>query len=85
MATVKTRRKKEHVPVQAVLKVAGEVSHLPWDEMNFHYDREADVMYISIGGAPRPADDADEPEDGVLLRYQNGGLVGITVLDVSQR
>jgi uncharacterized protein YuzE len=85
MATVKTRKKKENISVRSVLKVAAELCHLPWDKVHFHYDREADVMYISIGGEPRPSNDVDEPEDGVLLRYQNGELVGITILDASQR
>jgi uncharacterized protein YuzE len=45
-----------------------------------HYDRDADVLYLSIGD-PSDAVDFDETPDGHALRYDaNGRLIGITIV-----
>ena len=46
------------------------------------YDREADVLYISFQ-RPQKATDTEMTDDGILLRYRDSQLVGITVLDAS--
>jgi len=53
--------------------------------MQLAYDREADVLYLSIG-EPRPAV-SREVGDDVLLRIdpQTGEVVGLTVLNLSTR
>jgi len=53
--------------------------------MQLSYDREADVLYLSIG-APRPAV-SREVGDDVLLRVDpdTGAVVGLTVLNLSTR
>ncbi|MCI0695704.1 DUF2283 domain-containing protein [candidate division KSB1 bacterium] len=48
------------------------------------YDSEADVLYISFQ-RPQKATDSKMTDDGILLRYRNKQLVGITVLDASTR
>jgi uncharacterized protein YuzE len=48
------------------------------------YDREADVLYISFQ-RPQKATDSKMTDDGILLRYRNNKLVGITVLEASPR
>lgn len=48
------------------------------------YDEEADVLYISFR-PPQKATNTIMTEDGLLLRYQEKQLVGITVLDASTR
>ncbi|MCX6089603.1 MAG: DUF2283 domain-containing protein [Candidatus Atribacteria bacterium] len=53
-------------------------------KMILDYDREADVLYISLK-KPQKATDSEMLEDGVLLRYRDEELVGITILDVSKR
>jgi uncharacterized protein YuzE len=53
--------------------------------MQLTYDRESDVLYLSIGD-PRPAI-SREIGDDVLLRIdaQTGEVVGMTVLNLSMR
>jgi uncharacterized protein YuzE len=53
--------------------------------MQLAYDREADVLYLSVG-EPRPAL-SREVGDDVLLRIdaQTGEIVGLTVLNLSTR
>lgn len=48
------------------------------------YDKEADVLYISFH-RPQQATDSEMTDDGILFRYRNKQLVGITVLDASTR
>jgi uncharacterized protein YuzE len=48
------------------------------------YDRDADVLYISFQ-RPQEATDSMLTEDGVVLRYHDEKLVGITILDASTR
>jgi len=63
------------------------VSHfikLPETRMWMDYDKEADVLYISFK-RPQKATDSEMLENGVLLRYKEDELVGITILDASKR
>jgi uncharacterized protein YuzE len=46
------------------------------------YDAEADVLYINFQ-RPQKATNTVMTEDGLLLRYREKQLVGITVLDAS--
>ena len=46
------------------------------------YDQEADVLYISFT-RPQQATDTIPTDEGLLLRYRDSELVGITVLDAS--
>ncbi|MBU0511023.1 MAG: DUF2283 domain-containing protein [Chloroflexi bacterium] len=48
------------------------------------YDEDADVLYISLD-RPQKASDSSMTDDGVLLRYRDEQLVGVTILDVSRR
>jgi uncharacterized protein YuzE len=48
------------------------------------YDKEADVLYISLRH-PQKATDTKATDEGILLRYRDRELVGVTVLDASTR
>jgi uncharacterized protein YuzE len=48
------------------------------------YDKEADVLYISLR-RPQKATSTKMTDDGMLLRYQGEQLVGVTILDASTR
>ena len=62
------------------LKILEKRQNLNWD-----YDEEADVLYISIG-KPVKAVGLDVG-DGVIVRYKEntGELVGLTIIGVKQR
>jgi uncharacterized protein YuzE len=55
-------------------------SHRFWVD----YDKEADVLYISLHH-PQKATDSKMLDNGALLRYRDKKLVGITILDASKR
>ena len=58
---------------------------LDFPAKRFHvdYDKEADVLYISFE-RPQKATDTEVTEEGILLRYREDKLVGITVLNASR-
>lgn len=62
------------------LKLQEHQSNLNWD-----YDAEADVLYISIG-EPRIAEGIDIGE-GIIVRVspQNNEVVGLTIIGLSKR
>ena len=69
-----------HVIAQAVpLLVAFPTTHF-WVD----YDQEADVLYMSFE-RPQKATDTELTDEGLLLRYRNKQLVGVTVLEASTR
>ncbi len=47
------------------------------------YDKEADVLYISFE-RPQKATDTEVTDEGILLRYRENKLVGITILNASR-
>ena len=58
--------------------------HFPARRFWVDYDAEADVLYISFQ-RPQKATDSEITEQGVVLRYRDQHLVGVTVLDASTR
>jgi len=53
-------------------------------KIDFDYDEEADVLYISFG-KPKEAQDSIEVEDGVIYRIADKEVVGITITDFKTR
>ena len=66
-----------------IFNIVPHVIKLPEDKMFIDYDREADVLYISFK-KPQEATDSEMLDNGVLLRYREDELVGITILDASR-
>ena len=55
-------------------------SHLLWSS----YDTEADTLYINFK-KPSNATDSDITDNDVIIRYENGEVVGLTILHASER
>lgn len=52
--------------------------------MKVTYDPQVDVLTIRLSGAP--VEESDEEKPGVILDYdKDGNIVGIEILDASQR
>jgi len=54
------------------------------EKIDFDYDEEADVLYISFG-KPREAKDSVEVEDGVIYRLADNEVIGITITSFKAR
>lgn len=48
------------------------------------YDNEADVLYLHFT-KPNRADNSQMTEDEIIVRYENKEVVGMTILNASQR
>ena len=59
------------------------IKTLPKKDIWTYYDVEADVLYINFHQPALTADDSELTEDGILLRYQNDEIIGLTILNVS--
>jgi uncharacterized protein YuzE len=55
-------------------------NHLLW----LSYDPEADTLYINFK-KPSHATDSEMTDDDVIVRYENGEVVGLTILHASKR
>ena len=64
--------------------VTPHILRFPIAKMEIDYDKEADVLYISFM-RPQKATDSEMTKDGILLRYRDDELVGMTILNASNR
>lgn len=69
---------------EQILKIVNSLLNLPQKKFWIDYDEDADVLYISFK-RPQKATDTEFAEDGILFRYRDKELVGITVLEASKR
>ena len=70
--------------VEQYLKIIPAVKGAPQKYLWSSYDAEADVLYINFK-KPSHADDSELTDDDVIIRYEQGEVVGITVLNASKR
>jgi len=55
------------------------------EDLNYHYDREEDILYVTLGGSDSAL--CIEQGNGFLVRIdpESGEVVGFTVIDFSLR
>ncbi len=70
--------------VKPFLSLAPQLLGIPFKRVWYSYDEEADVLYLNFK-KPSQADDSELTEDDVIIRYEKGEVVGITILHASQR
>jgi len=71
-------------PLNSVFQAVPFLIDFPAQRFWIDYDKEADVLYISFH-RPQQATDSQMADDGILFRYRDKQLVGITVLEASTR
>lgn len=49
------------------------------------YDPEGDVLYVHFTEQPVAADDSEFVTDDTVVRYRNGEVIGVTILNASKR
>jgi len=69
--------KSDYISLVSVIKT------LPKKDTWTFYDAKADVLYINFHQPALIADDSELTEDGILIRYQNNEIIGLTILNVS--
>jgi uncharacterized protein YuzE len=48
------------------------------------YDEDADVLYIDFK-KPSHSDDSELTDDDVIIRYEKGEIIGLTILHAKSR
>ena len=72
------------VEVKRILNLLPDLLEIPFSRIWTLYDKEADVIYINFK-KPSHADDSELTEDDIIIRYEKGEIVGITILNASKR
>jgi uncharacterized protein YuzE len=67
-----------------LLKAVSHLVQLPQTHMRLNYDEEADVLYLHFDDR-RGSTRSEMRDDGVILDYKGRRLVGVTILEASQR
>ena len=67
-----------------LLKAVSHLVQLPKTHMRLDYDEEADVLYLHFEDRPNSTR-SEMRDDGVILDYKGRRLVGVTILEASQR
>lgn len=49
-----------------------------------NYDEETDTLYLHFR-KPNNADDSEVTDDNIIIRYEAGEIIGITILNASKR
>ena len=74
----------EAVEVKSVLNLVPELLKVTYSRIWTVYDKEADVLYPNFK-KPSHADDSELMDDDLIIRYEKGSIVGITVLNASRK
>ena len=67
-----------------IFSIVPHIIKLSEDRMLIDYDREVDILYISFK-RPQKATDSEMLKSGILIRYRGDQIVGLTILEASQR
>ncbi len=67
-----------------MLTLVPRLLQIPHKRMWVAYDEEADVLYVNFK-KPSHADDSELTDDDIIVRYEKGRIVGITILNASKR
>jgi uncharacterized protein YuzE len=72
------------IDLKNILNLSSVLMSIPYKRMWYSYDEEADVLYFNFK-KPSHADDSELTDDDMIIRYENGVVVGVTVLNASKR
>jgi len=72
------------IEVKRMLTLVPQLLEIPHDRIWTTYDKEADVLYINFK-KPSHADDSEITDDDIIIRYEAGQIVGITIMNASKR
>jgi len=72
------------IEIERMLTLVPQLLEIPHSRIWMTYDKQADVLYVSFK-KPSHADDSQLTNDDVIVRYEAGEIVGITILNASKR
>ena len=72
------------VSIEEYIKLIPAVRLSPQKYLWSSYDSESDVLYINFK-KPSHATDSELTDDDVIIRYEGGEIIGLTILHASKR
>jgi len=72
------------IEIERMLTLVPELLQIPHSRIWTTYDKQADVLYVNFK-KPSHADDSELMDDDIIVRYEAGQIVGITILNASKR
>jgi len=72
------------IEIERMLTLVPQLLEIPHSRIWTTYDEQADVLYVNFK-KPGHADDSELTDDDVIVRYEAGEIVGITILNASKR
>lgn len=70
--------------VDRIIDIVPQIINMPFERIWSSYDAEADVLYLNFK-KPSHADDSELTEDDIIIRYEKGEVIGITILNASKK
>lgn len=83
----RSREEKEDlaaIDIKSIINFTPQLLKIPFHQIWSSYDEEADVLYLNFK-KPSNADDSELTGDDIIIRYQNGEIIGLTILHASKR
>ena len=68
--------------IQKILRIAPLIMEMNLSNIQIDYDRDADVLYINFEPG-REATDSEYLEEGIIIRYADNEIIGITIINAS--
>lgn len=72
------------ITLDRIIPLAQELVESSTENLWLSYDREVDVLYVSMH-RPDVADDTEYRDDGVIVRYREDTVIGYTIPLFSER
>jgi len=72
------------IEIERMLTLVPQLLEIPHSRIWTTYDKDADVLYVNFK-KPSHADDSKLTDDDIIVRYEEGQIVGITILNASKR
>ncbi len=70
--------------VERIIDIVPQIINIPFERIWSSYDAEADVLYLNFK-KPSHADDSELTEDDIIIRYEKGEIIGVTILNASKK
>ena len=74
----------EAVEVRKAFNLVLELLDVSYSRIGTVYDKEANVLYRNFKN-PSQADDSELTDGDLIIRYEKGSVVGITVFNASKK
>ena len=71
--------------IPAYLNLVNAIKNPPRQNTWTFYDAEADILYVNYNQLALVADDSEVTENGILIRYQNDEIIGLTILTFTKQ